>query len=277
MDVVPAADVDGRQIDGAVMGGGVDQPPVGVVPALVFEDLVEPGRPVVPQRVPLDRPGPVHAVEEDLGRLPARPDRRGVQAHRGLAGGEEDVAQLVQLGVVDPPGRSHGGHHRRGPPDAQGEAEGPPGIERRNPVVGRAALRRHHLQVGRAGDRRQPLRVAHVRRSEHAHPTVGPGLDGRPLHGVVAVLDLAAHIAPLPFGPEPAPAVLEHHGEAGIGQGGRGARRFERPLAVGGPAHQDRHRLRGVRPPDVGTQADSVAHGDGHAPLFYHWPIHDVW
>ena len=74
VDVVPAADVHGGQVQHVVVGGRVDPPPVGVVAVLVLEDLVQPGGPAVPQRVVADRPDPVDVLQHLLGLLLGRAD-----------------------------------------------------------------------------------------------------------------------------------------------------------------------------------------------------------
>ena len=67
-------------------------------------------------------------------------------------------------------------------------------------------------RCGGRGERGHPLGEAHERDAEHADVAVAAGQTGRPLHRVVAVLEVAAgDVARVAVGREPAPRVLEDH------------------------------------------------------------------
>ncbi len=114
----------------------------------------------------------------------------------------------------------------------------------------------------------EPLHGAGIGQAEGADAAVGPGLDGGPLDGVVAVRALVAVGLELALGGVAAAHVLEHDRVAPRDR--RSVRRVPLlggVLAVRRPVHQDREATCGRRPPDVGSQHDAVAHRDRHIAL----------
>ncbi len=249
------------------MGGGRHAPPPRVRSALVLCQLADDRHRIAPQVRRPDRPLAIERMEHvprprgGIGRTVVVPRELG--DHEVERGRGEPPKPLV----FDLPLRGHGGEEPGRPAHAEPEPERSARVEGAGPKVGGAARWSDDLEVRRVRDGRHPLGVAHVRRAEHADSPVRPRLPRRPLDRVVAVLHVAAHVAPPALALEATAAVLQHDAETRLHHPVEGEPRGQQDPVVGRPHEQHRDRLLRVGPPDVREQPDAIAHGDGDAAL----------
>ncbi len=267
MDVVPAADMEGREVEDVVIGGRRHAPPPRVRSELVLSQLADDRHRTAPQVRRPDRPLAAERIQHvprprgGVGRTLVVPGELGdhqVERRRG-----EPAKPLV----LDLPLRGHGGEQSGRPAHAEAEPERAAGVEGAGPQIGGAARGSDDVEVRRPGDGRHPLGIAHVGGAEHADPPVRPRLPRRPLHRVVAVLHVAAHVAPPALALEAAAAVLQDDAEPGLDHPVQREACGQEGPVVRRPHEQHRNRLPRIGPPDVCEQPDAIAHGDGDTVL----------
>ncbi len=252
--VVPALEGQHRHRDLVVAGLDAEGLPIGVVGGM-FDSVEEVGRDHRALRLQIGQLGVGREAEPGrlrLGRLLQRRLGRRVLAVDGRAGGD---------GV---------GH----PAFDEGQPEFPVLIGPAVVVVGGGVGWDDGLQRGRRGGGGQPLGRAHVGRAIHADLAVGAGQAGGPFDAVVAVVPVIGVFVEDPVRGALAADVLDHHD---VAVGGVPVRRLEarrlnlrRGLAVLGAHQDDRDRVLGRGPIDVGAQDDPVAHLGLDIGLFGH-------
>src|SRR5205809_7987089 len=116
----------------------------------------------------------------------------------------------------------------------------------------------------RALHRSQPLHSARIGKAEGSHISVRPALLGCPLDGVVSVAALVFVRAKFAVGSVAAPHILYDDRVSALDCAAKDRVFLLREvLAVGRAINEYRKRPASFGPKDVGTEQNSVAHGDG--------------
>src|SRR5438034_3922530 len=116
----------------------------------------------------------------------------------------------------------------------------------------------------RALHRSQPLHSARIGKAEGSHISVRPALLGCPLDGVISVAALVFVRPKFAIGSVPTPHILYDDCISALDCAAKDRVFLLREvLAIGRAINEDRKRPTSFGTEDVGTEQDSVAHGDG--------------